>query len=172
MKRIVIALVVAVLETCTAATADAQLARLEGYDGYTFGMTVEQALKVHPGTSVVPCDYPGTVGCLKREITVAQLPGQTVVLFAGQEPRVTNIHAEFNFLPKPGPVPCKTATKTLLLFLVEQYGPMWSVISSDMTRYAFSSTWRFPERGVLSLQTMCVGELGGNMIVFDPKVLK
>jgi hypothetical protein len=50
----------------------AQIKKVDGYDGYKFGMTIDQALKVKSAAKQkTPCDYQGVPVCLEYATTSA-----------------------------------------------------------------------------------------------------
>lgn len=42
--------------------AIAQVDKIDGYDGFVFGTTIEQATVVRPGSRLEPCGFAGVVG--------------------------------------------------------------------------------------------------------------
>jgi hypothetical protein len=69
------ALAIAVCTLVGAVTAPnasvAETKKVDGYGGYKFGMTLEQALKVRPYAKQIQCDYDDVTTCIEYQTTIS-----------------------------------------------------------------------------------------------------
>jgi hypothetical protein len=79
------ALAIAVCTLVGAVTAPnasvAETKKVDGYEGYKFGMTLEQALKVRPYARQIQCDYDDATTCIEYELTISGFPATVTVQF-------------------------------------------------------------------------------------------
>ena len=69
----------------------AQIDKVDGYDGYRFGMTLDQAKKIKPAAKQTPCDFVQVVACLEYAITISAFPATVTVQFEGATPALSQI---------------------------------------------------------------------------------
>jgi hypothetical protein len=142
--------------------AAAQVSKIEGYDGYLFGMTVEQALRVKAGTNYAPCEFKDVVGCIEYDAMVSAFPTRVAVQFKGASPRLVQVVLKFDSLREPIRHPCKVITAELVRLLVARYGGEPLVVQGD-------ATWTSAQGGSVSLTQLCIDDKRGiNAVVYRP----
>jgi len=141
----------------------AQIKKVDGYDGYKFGMTVDQALKVRPAAEQkTPCDYQGIPVCLEYATTVSVFPATVNVQFKGDVPLLSQILLTISSLDEPVHYSCREVGKEVLKLLVVKYGEHPIIKDHE-------ATWTSPDGGSVSLLALCVGEVKGvNVIGYRP----
>jgi len=141
----------------------AQIKKVDGYDGYKFGMTIDQAKKVKPAAKQTRCEYPGVATCLEYETMVSAFPATVVVQFRGDTPLLSQILLTIRSFDKPVRHSCREVGEEVLKLLAAKYGD--SPFIKDHT-----AAWTSPEGGSVSLLALCVGEAGGgiNVITYKP----
>ncbi|MBI2716257.1 MAG: hypothetical protein HYX37_17665 [Rhizobiales bacterium] len=65
--------------------------KIDGYEGFAFGMPMEQAVAIRPGSKVEPCGFVGVVGCIEYTTNVSGFPATVDVQFSGYPPLVTQV---------------------------------------------------------------------------------
>jgi len=133
----------------SAGTAEAQIAAIEGYDGYKFGMTVEQAARVKPSTPYTSCGFHDVVGCMEYEKSVSDYKGRVVVQFKGNPARVDQIIVQFGQFEEPVEYPCRRAGEAILDLLLVKYGTPPRVEGN-------AAIWISPYGGQVSLINLCI----------------
>ena len=142
--------------------AAAQMAKVEGYDGYLFGMTVDQAMRVKAGVKYAPCDFKDVVGCIEYDAMVSAFPTRVVVQFKGASPRLAQVVLQFDSLREPIQHPCKVVTAELVRLLVARYGGEPLIVQGV-------ATWTSPEGGSVSFSQLCIDEKRGfNSVLYRP----
>jgi hypothetical protein len=141
----------------------AQIRKVDGYDDYKFGMTIDQALKVRPAAKQkTPCDYVGVPVCLEYATTVSVFSATVNVQFEGDTPLLSQILITISSLDEPVPRPCREVGKEVLSLLVGKYGKHPFIKDHE-------ATWTSPDGGSVSLLALCVGENKGvNVISYRP----
>ena len=143
-------------------TARAQMPKVEGYDGYTFGMTVEQARHVKPAVPYDACDFKDVVGCIKYPVTISAFPAVVAVQFKGSPAKVVQIVVQFDSLRQPRAGKCKVVTAEVGRLLAAKYGPR-PIVSRA------TATWTSPAGGSVSLTALCVDDdIGINAVAYQP----
>jgi hypothetical protein len=141
----------------------AQIERVDGYDGYKFGMTIDQAKQVKPSAKQTRCEYVNVTICLEYATKISIFPATVAVQFKGATPLLSRILLTIKSLPEPVVRhPCREVGKEVLKLLIAKYGD--SPLIKDHT-----ATWTSPGGGSVSLLALCVGEAGGiNVITYEP----
>jgi hypothetical protein len=140
----------------------AQMKKVEGYDGYKFGMTIEQAKKVKPAAKQTHCDYADVVTCLEYKTTVSAFSATVTVQFKGATPLLSQILITLYSLDDPVRDSCRVVGKAVLSPLVDKYGN--NPLVKDHV-----ATWASPEGGLVSLDALCVDDVHGvNIITYKP----
>ncbi|WP_422033965.1 hypothetical protein [Reyranella sp.] len=140
----------------------AQVPKIDGYDGYRFGMTIEEATKVKTGLSYVSCDFKDVVGCIQYPVTVSAFPAQVSVQFKGATPRVVQIVVSFDSLREPNKNPCRAISKEVFRLMAAKYGDAPLVKKG-------TATWASPNGGAVEMSSLCLDEATGmNVIVYRP----
>jgi hypothetical protein len=144
------------------ATALAQLGKVEGYDGYKFGMTVDQARAVKPIAKQTPCDFVNVITCLEYETRVTAFPATAIVQFTGAPPLLSAVLLTIRSSDEPSGPMCHEIGQEVLSLLLARYG------AKPLIR-THAAIWASPEGGSVSLLARCDGEgRGTNIIVFKP----
>ena len=137
----------------------AQMKKVDGYDDYKFGMTVDQALKVRLAAKRnTPCDYSGVPVCLEYATTVSVFPATVNVQFQGDTPLLSQILITIRSLDEPVRRPCHEVGKEVLRLLVDKYGTHPFIKDR-------AATWTSPEGGSVSLLALCVDENKGVNVI-------
>jgi hypothetical protein len=132
------------------------------FDGFNFGMTVEEATAVKPGSAYAQCGFRGVVGCIEYETTVSAVPATVDVQFNGNPPRVIQIVLMINSLQGPGVASCSSVTQGLRNWLVRNHGIRFRVIKN-------SAVWTRPNGGLVELLALCTTQSKGvNVISYRP----
>jgi hypothetical protein len=141
----------------------AQIKKVDGYDDYKFGMTVDQALKVRPAAiRKTPCDYVGVPVCLEYATTVSVFSATVNVQFKGDTPLLSQILITIRSLDEPVRHPCREVGKEVLSLLVDKYGKRPFIKDH-------AATWTSPAGGSVSLLALCADESKGvNVISYRP----
>lgn len=143
-------------------SAMAQAPKIDGYDGYRFGMTVEEASKVKGGAQYASCDFKDVVGCIEYPVTVSAFPARVSVQFKGQTPRIVQVIVTFDSLREPIKNPCKAVSKEIVRLLATKYGDAPHVQKG-------TATWASPNGGAVEMSSLCLDETTGiNLIVYRP----
>lgn len=143
-------------------SALAQVPKIDGYDGYRFGMTVEEAAKVKAGPSYASCEFTDMVGCIQYPVTVSAFPALVSVQFKGATPRVVQIIISFDSLKEPDKYPCEAVAKEVFRLMAAKYGrpPLFK---------KGIATWASPNGGAVEFSTLCLNETTGmNVIIYRP----
>lgn len=142
--------------------AAAQVDRIDGYDGFAFGMTIEQATAIRPGSKVEPCGFAGVVGCIEFKTNVSAFPATVDVQFSGDPPVVTQIVLIVESLADSANSPCTAVTNELGRLLAAKYGNKFLIVRN-------TATWASAHGGAVSLTALCVNKTkGANVIAFKP----
>jgi hypothetical protein len=156
---LVIALCPLIASVAAPSASVAQTRKIDGYEGYKFGMTLEQALKVRPSAKQTQCEYQNVTQCIEYETTVSAFPAKVTVQF---HPAVVQILVTFYSMDDPIDRSCREIGKELLKLMVPKYG-------SDPFIKDHKATWTSPEGGSVSLTALCTGpEKGINIISYQP----
>lgn len=146
----------------TPLAALAQVPKIDGYDGYRFGMTIEEAAKVKGGSRYASCDFKDMVGCIQYPVTVSAFPALVSVQFKGATPRVVQIVISFDSLKEPDKYPCEAVAKEVFRLMVAKYG------SPPIFKKGIA-TWASPNGGAVDFSTLCLNETTGmNVVIFRP----
>jgi hypothetical protein len=161
------ALAIAVCTLVGAVTAPnasvAETKKVDGYEGYKFGMTLEQALKVRPYARQIQCDYDDATTCIEYESTISGFPATVTVQFRPtNQLLLSKILIAFSSMDEPIDHTCPEVGKALLKLLLPKYG-------EDPLIKDHQVTWSSPEGGSVSLSVLCIGpEKGLNVISYQP----
>jgi hypothetical protein len=140
----------------------AHLGKVEGYDGYKFGMTVDQARTVKPIAKETPCDFVNVITCLEYETRVAAFPATAIVQFTGTPPLLSAVLLTIRSSDEPAGPTCHQIGQEVLSLLRARYG------AKPLIRN-HAAIWASPEGGSVSLLARCDGEdRGSNIVVFKP----
>jgi hypothetical protein len=141
----------------------AQTKKVDGFEGYRFGMTLEQALKIRPSAKQTKCEYTGVAACLEYGTTVSAFPATVAVQFERANPLLlTQILITIHSMDDPIDHTCRDVTKELLKLMVPKYGDKPLVEDHKVT-------WASSEGGSVSLTSLCIGpEKGINVISYMP----
>lgn len=144
----------------TAEQVRAQIEKVDGYDGYKFGMTIDQAKRVKPSAKQTRCEYAsGPMWCLEYATRVSDFPAEVTVQFPGATPLLTQILVTFRSLPDNVPrYSCREVGKEILKLLIAKY-------ETDALLKGHTVTWTSPHGGSVSLTSLCVGEVEGINVV-------
>jgi hypothetical protein len=161
MMRIGIATVA--LNLCATTTlAVAQNHKIDGYDGYKFRMTLDQARKANPEAKQTKCDYVNVDACLEYSTHVGPFPAAVTVQFSGTPPLLTQILLTFRSLDDTPLYKCQDITKELLELLVTKYKERPFVEHRKVT-------WTSPNGGAVQLTSLCLDAAKGiNIITYMP----
>jgi hypothetical protein len=138
--------------------AMAQIKQVEGYDGYKFGMTIDQAKKVKPAAKQTRCEFAGVATCLEYKTKLSAFPATVTVQFKGEAPLLSQILITIRSLDKPVLHSCRDVGEEVLRLLVAKYGDKPFIKNHE-------ATWTSPEGGSVSLLSLCVGEAGNGVNV-------
>jgi hypothetical protein len=140
----------------------AKIKKVDGYDGYKFGMSIDQALNVKPAAKQkTPCDYQDVPTCLEYATTVSVFSARVNVQFKFENgtPLLSQVLLTID---EPVRHPCHEVGRELLHLLVDKYGEH-PVIENH------KATWTSPDGGSVSLLALCVTEVQGvNIISYKP----
>jgi hypothetical protein len=167
-SRILLASLVAVLAgICNASRAEdlaqSRLRRVEGFEGYKFGMTLDEALAVRPTAKTTQCDYKGIAACIEYQTTLSAFSASVAVQFRKAAPLLlSRILVRIRSFGEPNDPRCYEAGREILKLLVAKYGS--EPFIKDRT-----ATWASAEGGAVSLLTLCANEDKGiNIITYEP----
>jgi hypothetical protein len=161
MMRIAIATMALSLSAITT-IAVAQINKIDGYEGYKFRMTLDQAQKIYPEAKVTKCEYVNVDACLEYLTHVGPFPVAVAVQFQGAPPLLSQIILTFRSLDEAPQFKCHEVAKELLQLLLTKYG-----------EHPFAKdrliTWTSPEGGSVYLNSLCINETKGiNIIGYKP----
>jgi hypothetical protein len=141
----------------------AQIKRVDGFEGYTFGMTLNQALAVRPTATQTQCDYNGVTTCIEYQTTISAFSAGVVVQFRKAVPLLlSKILVTVHSFDEPNDLPCYQVGKELLRLLSAKYG-------SDPFVNDHTATWAFAEGGAVSFAALCANkDKGINIISYQP----
>jgi len=141
----------------------AQVRRVEGFEGYKFGMTLDEALAVRPSAKQTQCDYNGVAVCIEYPTTVSAFSGRVVVQFKKTKTLLlSKILVTIRSFDEQRDPPCHDVGKEISKLLVTKYGNNPYV--KDHT-----ATWAFAEGGAVSFLALCMSkEKGMNVISYEP----
>ena len=141
----------------------AQIQKVDGYDGYKFGMSIDQAKNIKPAAKQTRCEYVSVDACLEYATTISVFPATVSVQFKGATPLLSQILLTIRSFPEPVVRhPCREVGEEVLKLLAAKYGT--NPLVKDRT-----ATWTSPHGGSVSLLALCVGEVGGiNVITYAP----
>jgi hypothetical protein len=134
---------------------------IDGYGGYKFGMSIEQALRVNPAARLAPCDDADATACLAYATAISNFSALVTVQFTGAAPRVSRILVTIDADENGQSRPCPSVGREILGLLVDTYGA-----SSRVEGY--ETTWVSSEGGSVSLLSLCVGSKGVNVLGYSP----
>lgn len=112
--------------------AAAQVDKIDGYEGFAFGMTMEQAVAIRPGSKVEPC---GVVGCIEYTTNVSGFPATVDVQFGGDPPLVTKVVLVIESMNVADAAnrPCTAITSELGRQLATKYGKTFLIKRNTAT---------------------------------------
>lgn len=164
-NRAVIPSLVTVLLLSQVAVAQ-RTKRVDGYDGYRFGMNFEEASKVRPDAKKTSCPYKGVVFCLDYETAIGGISGIAHIQFEGDVPRIGQIVVETGSIKEPPTVPCEDAAVILAKALTAQFGfrPYFDSPNNPWS----SVVWNFEDGGVVRMEPLCLKSGKGlTVVVFN-----
>jgi hypothetical protein len=98
--------------------------KLDGYGGYKFGMTLEQAFAVRRDVKITQCEYENVYRCIERQGNFFGHAGTIVVQISGRTKRVNKIVLTFDRIDeKFGQGKCKAVLDDILPQLFKVYKP-------------------------------------------------
>jgi hypothetical protein len=139
----------------------APVKKIDGYGGYKFGMTVEQALRVNPAARLTDCDDSDATACLVYTTAISAFSASVTVQFAGTTARVSKILVTIDTAENAQAHSCLNVGQEILKLLVDTYGASSRVEGCE-------TTWVSPEGGSVSLLSLCVGSRGVNVLGYSP----
>lgn len=97
--------------------------KVDGYDGYKFGMTLDQALQIKPFVKQkTPCGYKGVPVCLEYATTVSGFPARVDIQFEGSAPLLSRILLTISSFEVSVRHTCAEVGKVVLGLLADKYG--------------------------------------------------
>jgi hypothetical protein len=152
---------VAALCILIASPSVAQTGKIDGYEGYKFGMTLEQALKVRASAKQTQCDFNGVTTCIEYQTTVSAFLAKVTVQFAPATPLLLS-KILVTLYGEPIDHGCTEIGKELLKLLASKYG-------NDPFIKDHVATWASSEGGSVSLTALCISpDTGINIISYQP----
>lgn len=141
----------------------AGMKKVDGYDGYKFGMTLDQALQIKPfAKQKTPCGYKGVPVCLEYATAVSGFPARVDIQFEGSAPLLSRILLTISSFEESVRHTCAEVGKVVLGLLADKYG-------KDPVVDDRKTTWTSPDGGSISLLTLCVHDRKGiNVIGYEP----
>ena len=145
------------------AGAAGQASRIDGYDGYRFGMSLDEARRVNPQALFNPKCSAGRQ-CLSYETKISAFDALVIVRLTGKPARVEDVLVTIeSFTNRPVFYPCKTVLAELVRLLKARYG------SNPVRIGAMDSlTWAAPNGGTAELTSICLGQEGSNDVIYRP----
>src|SRR5436305_112063 len=95
---------------------------VDGYDGYRFGMTIEQALRVNPAAKLAPCDDADATACLAYATAISNLSAFVAVQFSGAIPRISKILLTIDVDNNGQSHHCQSVGREISTLLTDTYG--------------------------------------------------
>jgi hypothetical protein len=133
--------------------------KVDGYDGYKFGMTIDQAKRIKSAAKQTRCEYVDVSTCLEYRTMVSVFPATVTVQFKGAAPLLSQIIITIRSLADPSHS-CREVGREVLKLLTAKYG-------NDPFVKDHEATWASPEGGSVSLLALCIGEVEGiNVITY------
>lgn len=121
--------------------------KVDGYRGYRFGMTLEQADAVRPDDVVnMPCKFEKSEACLHRTTKLFGEQADIDVLISSETHTVDRINITFSrpASDKPEPGVCQRLMSNISKPLLETFGTNYRKIEETFFR---QFTWHFPRGG-------------------------
>jgi hypothetical protein len=146
----------------TANAPVSQPTQVDGYQGYKFGMTLEQARLVNPAAVYTKCTYVGVDACLEYPTTISAFPAKVVAQFKGVPLVLTQVVISFDALHEPVRFPCNMVATELTKLLAAKYG------RQPFTDQFDNITWAFADGSSVELSALCLGNKGLNTIAYRP----
>lgn len=135
--------------------------RIEGYRGYTFGMTLAEARRVDPNMALTKCDYIGVELCLERDGEFFGESARLVVQFTGGQ--VSQVLISFTRHRDPQDQACQRVAGVVLKALLDRFG--------EPSRSAKKNgpSWYATRGGSIHLTVLCVdGSVGRVVVSYRP----
>ena len=146
---------------------DGEIEKIDGYGGYKFGMTLEEADAVRPDdVRQSECKYPGvSLVCLKRQTTLYGEEAEIVVIFSQQGQRVERVQINFFRMTENSTGACRSVLKAIAEPLLKTFGTKYLRESEDNLKI----TWHLPKGGKVVLRKLCVdADFGVVTVTYSP----
>ena len=147
-----------VFSFCAPAHVAAQIKKVDGYEGYKFGMTLDQAKKVNPSAQQTRCTYVSVTACLEYPTTVSIFPAMVVVQFEGAPPLLRQVLLTIKSSAETLIRSCTEVTTEVVKLLIAKYG------NRPLVR-GFEAVWASPDGGSVILSAFCTNKDEGLNII-------
>jgi hypothetical protein len=142
------------------AFAGQEVSKLDGYGGYKFGMTFQEALAVRRDVRITNCEYAGVEKCLERDATIFGEKANIIVQINKAAKRVNQIVIKFDRIDvPPGSQSCIKTLESIRRQIIKIYNP------AEAKRDGVQTIWYFPRGGRVVLNNICMTEDRGMIVV-------
>jgi len=133
--------------------------RVDGYGGYKFGMTLEEADAVRADDMVNKgCDFRAIEACIERKTQLFGEEAIIIALVSSESHTVNQVNISFNRLSSVAGGACKKVLSSIGGALIETFGTNTKENGADIT-------WHLPRGGKVTLTRLCINEDKGMVIV-------
>lgn len=131
--------------------------RIDGYNSYKFGMSIEQAREARPTSHKTDCDYVGTAYCLTENTQFFGQDANIDALFAKATKSLYQVNITFDRVKgKDG------ACKKVLEAIATPLGQKWGFPTRERGVTLF---WESVHGGTLSVSRFCIDDDSGIVVV-------
>lgn len=139
-------------------SAYATESKIDGFAGYRFGMTINDAKAVRADAELTDCEFRGVWRCLEFPNEFYGEQARVVVQLDSKTRLVDQIVVQFDRLNTEAPEACSLVIQNVVPQLEAKYGKP-SLVKSRQ------ATWYFPQGGKVSFHNLCIDKDNGTVAV-------
>ena len=133
--------------------------RIEGFGGYRFGMTLEEAAGVREDDVVTDCAFQGVFKCLEFEASFYGEAARVIAQIDATTRKLAQVVVQFDLMDRTEPDGCSGVVEKVLSRLTARYG------TDHVSVEKSTGTWYPSDGGSVSLTNLCVSNSSGIVAV-------
>jgi hypothetical protein len=133
--------------------------RVDGYGGYKFGMTIQEADAVRADDIVnKACEFNAIEACIERKTEFFGEEATILALVSSQSHKVERVNISFDRTRPATPGACKKVLSSIA-------GPLIKTFGTNTKEEGANITWHFTRGGKVTLARLCINEDMGMVII-------
>ena len=153
-------LIFGMIMTCTNIWAESdQITRLEGYGGYKFGMTLEEADAVREDDVINrDCEFEETEACIERRTVLFGEEAVVIAKISSGTHKLNQVLVQFDRMGSTVAGACKKVLLRIADLLIKTYG-------NGAKEEKANVVWYLPRGGEVQLTPLCITDDSGMIVV-------